>query len=116
MAKFQTPAQLASWRELQDKSLSLIFHTGREASSEDIEVVRAARGGEGWLLFAENEFSEKDIPAGDAESEGKTPSQRLRGRMYVYWKEMNIDEDFEKFYRQQMENIGQKYLDRIPKI
>lgn len=46
--------------------------------------------------------------------ETKTPSQRLRGVIYVYYSQKGIKEDFDTFYRNQMEKIIDKiksYLD-----
>lgn len=40
-----------------------------------------------------------------AEFETKTPSQRLRGVLYVLWEQTGKSGDFETFYRQKMEGL-----------
>ena len=44
----------------------------------------------------------------------KSPQQRLRDRMYVYWnKTYPQDTDFNSWYVKSVDKIGQSYLDRI---
>ena len=37
--------------------------------------------------------------------DGKSPSQRLRAVLFVYWKQQGEEGDFEVFYRQKMDNL-----------
>jgi len=45
-----------------------------------------------------------------AEEGSKTPSKRLRDRLFIYWKQQKLEGDFEMFYRQKIENI----INQIP--
>jgi len=54
-----------------------------------------------------------DLPELKTEDE-KTPSQRLRNRMFVYYKETHTDTSkFNIWYEQTIDKIGQKYLDKL---
>lgn len=55
------------------------------------------------LQPADNEPVElKDIKG---EFATKTPSQRLRATIFVWWKQQNEPGDFEDFYRRRMETL-----------
>lgn len=55
-----------------------------------------------------------DLKEVKGELDDKTPSQRLRARMFVYYKENNEDvSDFNSWYTKQMDKIGQQYLDKL---
>ncbi len=49
----------------------------------------------------------------DKEAGEKSPSQRLRAAMYVYWKEMGFDGDFNIWYKKQVDKIIEGYLNKI---
>ena len=51
------------------------------------------------------EFQDKDIPKQQAEGKAKTPSQRLRAVMYIWYQQSNRTVDFEVFYREKMEKL-----------
>lgn len=45
---------------------------------------------------------------------GKSPSKRLRDRLFVYWKQNNHGyNDFEMFYVHELDAFGQTYLDKL---
>jgi hypothetical protein len=69
--------------------------------------------GFGWLLFKEGELAVSDIPAESPEEDGISASERLRRRMYVFWKTKIGEGDFETWRRQQLDAMGQKYLDKM---
>ena len=63
----------------------------------------------GWLLFKASPLAEADIidiPESTPEFKGdKSPSQRLRGVLYVLWEQKKTTKTFDEFYRQRMEAI-----------
>ena len=60
----------------------------------------------GWFLFSPNKFEEADVPKEDSDADAnKTPSKRLRASLYVLWTQKNVEEDFESYYKRQMEKI-----------
>lgn len=87
-----------------DRGMSLGFRT-RELSHEEKVVLMEKLNSEGWLLFKENEFVTPDVPEGNAETGSRTPSERLRDVIFVYYKQKDSKSDFELFYRNQMEVI-----------
>jgi len=47
-------------------------------------------------------------------SGGKSPSKRLRDRLFVYWNSHNEGyDDFELFYARQLDMFGQTFLDKL---
>jgi len=87
-----------------DGGLSIGFHTN-ELDSEEKVAVMDMHNEAGWLLFQPNEIAEADVPDKQAELETKTPSQRLRAVLFVYWKQTTPEETFEVFYCRKMEAI-----------
>ena len=71
----------------------------------------------GWLIFKESQIIPEDIPDYDPATfdQIKSPSQRLRAVLFVYWKEVKGGQgDFESFYRAQVERIIEQYKDKLP--
>jgi hypothetical protein len=101
---FTVPAILTRCSSMVDGGVSLGFHT-KELTSEEKVKIMEFHNQAGYLLFKENEIMDADIPVADAEIESKTPSQRLRGAMFVWWKQMGEKGDFEEFYRSKMNHI-----------
>lgn len=99
---FSAPAILTRVAYLKDHGVSLGFST-QELSIQDKVIVSEFYQSSGYLLFKENEIKHEDIPQGDAPDETKSPSQRLRGALFVLWKQQGSIGDFETFYRVQMD-------------
>lgn len=106
MKGFTVEAILTKCNSMSDGGLSLGFHTKELDASEKISVMEFHNNA-GWLLFQPNEIDLKDLPTQDAELETKSPSQRLRAVMFVWWKQSadSSGTDFEDFYRKKMESI-----------
>ena len=105
---FTAPAILSRIAFLRDGGVSLGFSTN-ELSDEDKVIASKFFQKFGYVCFAENQFKEEDIPKGDATDESKSPSQRLRAVLFIYWKQLGQPGNFEFFYRQQVE----KQIDAI---
>ena len=102
MSIFTAPAYLTRIAFLKDKGLSLGFVT-QELPDADKLIVSRFHGSFGHVLFSENQLKEEDVPKGDATDDSKTPSQRLRGVLFIYWKQLGSQGDFDQFYRAQLE-------------
>lgn len=100
----KVPAALTSYQDKVDGSASLRFST-RELTDEEILILRRFRNSEGWLLFAENDIKEDEVPQEDALVEGKSASQRLYNVLFKLWKQNDGVGDFESYRRIQMEKI-----------
>jgi hypothetical protein len=112
-ATFQAPAILTRIAYLKDRGLSLGFATN-ELSDEDKVIASRFHNKFGWVLFSENQLTDKDIPTSDATDASKSPSQRLRASLFVLWTQtVEPKADFESFYRQHMEMIINKIKARL---
>jgi len=104
--KFQ--GVLTSFASRKDKSLRLTISTGELTRNEnmalqDLQDVAAD------ILMAPYDVPESEVVVVKGSIEFKSPSQRLRGVLYVLFQKLGIPGDFETFYRVQIE----KYIDRI---
>jgi hypothetical protein len=111
---FTTPAILDGVTPRKDGSLSLRFVT-QEMSKDDIVAAMEYYQSFGYLLFKENEINMAEIPEGNAILDGgKSPSKRLKDRMFVAYRETHEDSTgFNAWYERQLEKIGSQYLDRL---
>lgn len=95
---------ITSIRSKVDGSLSLTVHTP-ELSIEDKVMIMSLQNVVCDALFQPQEEEFPEIHKVENKIEGKTPSQRLRGSLFVLWKKKGIEEDFFTWYRQQMDAI-----------
>ena len=110
----EVPARLNGLSTKADGSLSMRFETGVEMSPEEAAILFGYVKSEGWLLFSMNEFQDSDVPKENAPETGKSPSKRLHGVLYRYWK-TNIDSgDFDIFYKRKMESIIESVKKKLP--
>ena len=111
---FEVPARLNGVSTKADGSASLKFETGIEMQPEEMTLLFQYNRSEGYLLFAMNQFQESDIPKENAPSTEKSPAKRLRSVLYVHWKENIGDNDFELWYKKEMERIINHYKEKLP--
>lgn len=105
----KAPSIISKVQTLADNTIRMQVDLQELAPDNEAEIFRL-RNKLGWFVFAESgDIRETDIPTEPLEDNQKTPSQRLRGVMYVYWEKSKKDTDFETFYRQQTE----KYIELI---
>ena len=103
------PAYFTGFGSKSDGSASLRFNT-QELSADDFAELKREHNAFGWLVFGPQEQELPDEPIAE---EGVSPSERLRRRMYVYFKEKKLEGDFDGWRKQQLETIGQRYLDKL---
>lgn len=75
----------------------------------------------GWFLFSPNAIQVEDIPTEPVETDQKTPSQRLRAVLYVYWEKVNgsvkyKDHNFDVFYKEQLEKLIEHFKQKIDEL
>lgn len=88
----------------KDGGMRIGFHTNELSIEEKSEIQKYFQQF-GYILFKPNEFQESEIPKGNAESKDKTPSKRLRDVIFVWYKQLNSNLDFETFYKQKIEDM-----------
>ena len=105
MSTFQAPAILTSISHTTDGGLRLGFSTNELTPEDKLSAVLFHQKF-GYILFKENPFQESEIPQEDAEDKTKTPSKRLRAVLFkLYQQSGGKKEEFEIYYRQQVEKI-----------
>ena len=108
------PAQLNPISRRKDRSVKLSYET-RELTPSETMSLMALEGSEGWLIFAptEHEATAQAIPDIKPELGQKTPSERLRGIIYVHYKQSVEDGKYvglaDTFYNEQMNKIIEGY-------
>jgi hypothetical protein len=99
----------------KDRSVSYTFITSLEQTSEQLAEWDSNCSQNGIIYFKTNgnltQQEVNEIESVEIEVEGKTKSQRLRNVLYVYCQQQN--EEFNKFYSDEMERIIQHYKDKL---
>ena len=116
MSTFQVPAYFKGYSSRNDGSLGLRFVT-QEIKGSDIEKLTGFLNGFGYLLYKESTFEQGDVPSEDPVETGKSLSARLRGALFVQWKngiEVDDDEPFEHFYARKMEKAITSIKNKLP--
>lgn len=107
MLKITLPAILNPISRRKDKSVRVSFET-RELNPEEILTLMSLEGTEMWVGLAPN-ADEIEIPEEHAEIDEKTPSERLRSVLYVWYKQEveagKFTGLFETFKKERMERI-----------
>lgn len=114
MNPIQFSAQIDSAKANNDRTLSLKVDT-QELSSEDTSKIFNLFQKQIWIALSETSISKEqlNIPEVVDEMDKKSPSQRLRDRMFIYFKDKKPGGDFDIWYKTQLEKIGQNYLDKL---
>ncbi len=108
MKAIRTEAQLTSFRSRADGSIGFSGVTP-EMSSEEKCVLFDLQNVLVELVVLPKGEKDPDLVTVKSEVESKTPSQRLRGCVFVHWEQMGKEGDFESFYRMQMDKIIEGY-------
>ena len=85
-----------------DDSVTVAFQTTTEMSTEQYALIDSFRKKTGHLLFKKDAIKSAEIPKGDTEEGGLSPSQMLRKSLYAVWKAKTdantINEEWEEYY------------------
>lgn len=105
--KIILPAVLNPISRRKDKSVRLSLET-RELSPEETLSLMSVEGAEMWVCLAPNE-GEMEIPEENAQVDEKSPSERLKNVLFIWWKQ-EVDAGkyvgiYETFRRERMERI-----------
>lgn len=111
---FQAPAQIMKLETMSDGGIRIVIDTSEMTDPMELaKLFRLKKGAQGWFLFKDAKLTGTDIPDEEPpmpESEAKSPAQRMRGVLFVYWKEIKDGKgDFETFYRETMN----KYIEAV---
>lgn len=112
------PATLTGLKSRVDRSYSLSFNTQELSPIEVAELSQNLQlfGTLGFAVADEelDQLEELDVPEVSVTDDTKTPSQRLRDRMFVYYKDKyKRTTGFQSWYSDALDEIGQKYLTKV---
>lgn len=113
---FQVPATITKI-ETMNEWIRIAFDTQEIPDTDEIaKLLSMGKGKVGWLLFKESEIEKVDIPEynPNVNDEEKSPSERLRAVMYVYFiQKGGKQENFTEYYRKAMEKRIQEFKDKL---
>lgn len=106
--KITLPISLNPISRRKDKSVKLSLET-RELTHTEIMTLMTLEGAEMWMQLVPNENSFDDVPDTPAEVDEKSPSERLKSVLYV-WYNQEVKKGkyvgiFDNFRRERMERI-----------
>jgi hypothetical protein len=108
---FQTSAQIESVSTRADKTLKIVVGT-QELNPEEKSALFGLMDKQGWFLFKENVIDIVDVPKEQAPEfdNDKSPSQRLRAVLYVYWdtktaKKQSFNSFYDSFVEKKIKEI-----------
>lgn len=113
----QFSCQIDSLKANNDHTVTLKLDT-QELSPDDTALLVSMFQKQLWGAFSELPVrpDDLDIPENAVEfKDDKSPSQRFRNRLWVYFKQKygGDDGDFKAFYEKTLDKIGQKYLSKL---
>lgn len=113
MKAVQTQLQIGRVTIKKDDSVSFTASTP-ELTDKELGVFRKLTKVNVNALLEPSNGSESVLKIKEPIDDGKTPSQRLRAVMFIWWEQLGRPHgDFELFYRMKMEGIIRKVKDRL---
>lgn len=116
---FQVPSVIPNHgiKTLSDGGIRLLVDCQEINPAEAAELF-SLKGKVGWFLFKEAAITEEEVgklPDEIVEFKNeKSPSERLRNVMFVYYKQKyGKEEGFDSWRKEQMEKIIQQYKDKL---
>jgi hypothetical protein len=113
MKSIETSAVITGIRSKSDGSLGLSIGTP-ELSPEEKVVFMSLQNLNVKMTIEPTENPEEKIKV-EKGLDGKSPSERLYNVIYVYYKSLNSSDDFQTFYKRNMEGIIDQYKAKLPK-
>lgn len=102
--KSSLPATISKVTTMADGGIRLQVDT-QELNNKDIATLFEEKGKVGWFFFDPEPITEirkDDLPEIVLEEGEKSPSQRLRSVLYIYWEQRKLKQPFDSFYKTQM--------------
>jgi len=99
-------AILEGFRTLKDRTIKINFHANEVQPEMGATLMRLNQSF-GWMIFCPEETTHIAVPKEPPREfrVDKTHSQRLRATLFVWWKQLGGEGDFERFYREKIEAI-----------
>lgn len=114
----QTPAVISKITTMANRSLRFQVDSQEGLTDEQMGKFTALHEKFGHFVFSpDTQVKEEDLlelpPLPKDDSDTKSPSQRLRARMFVYYKETHTEDKFNEWYSDTLNRLGQQYLDKL---
>jgi len=113
--KLQLQSAIEKIETRVDGTYKIVLGTQEINDEQAVSLIRMKKG-IGWFLFKETPFEDADlvdIPETTEFKRDKTPSQRLRDRMWVFYKEKYGEDGFDDWYKKTIDKIGKAYLEKL---
>lgn len=115
---FQIPAQITKLETQSDGGIRVVLDTQELTDPEELKQLFMLRKSMGWFSFKSNQITAAEIPDEDTievVGETKSPSERLRNALFVYWKNVRGGKgDFNAYYREMMEKYISNVKEKLP--
>jgi hypothetical protein len=119
MAKLVLPVSVETIATRHDGSVKIVMGT-YELNTESAVKLFDLRKTEALMYLSSENISQEELDALDGfklsseKNDGKTPSQRLRSVLYVYWKQhKQNDIEFDIFYLRYMNRLIDRIKDKL---
>jgi len=115
---FIIPAILEGYRTLKDRTFKIIFESN-ELSPSKAGQLQSNLLITGYLAFKGDPFKKEELDSlesieSDFDDIKKSPSKRLRGVMFILWKQDSENfESFERYYEYKMEKLISHFKEKI---
>jgi len=109
------PSYVKKIQTLADKSVQLVFET-QELSPDTVGYLFSLVDTYGYLLYFKNPPKPEEVNLPDFAPEfktDKTPSQRLRGVLFVLWEQSGKQGDFDTFYKRKLEEVIEHFKGKL---
>jgi hypothetical protein len=113
---FQLSAKIDGVRTLKNKCLKIGLETQDITSftPEELGHLFLLEEKQIWVAFKETPVKQDDLDIKEVKmNDGRTPGQRLRSVLYVFWEKNKPTDNFETFYASQMERIINWIKDKL---
>lgn len=101
----QFPSALGTIKTMVDGGVSISLRTP-ELPPEELAILFSLKGGQFWTALAEAPMKAEDLDIKEVRLDSpKTPSERLRSVLFVYWNQNKPTPTFDEFYNKKMGEI-----------
>lgn len=111
------PAQIIKIETKSDNSIKITAVTMLETTPEESTILFSLRNKSGYMAFSESMIKEevfKDLPEVKPEFAGeKSPAQRMRAALFVWWEQTGKQGEFELFYRRHYERMIDQVKEKL---
>ena len=99
----------------KDNTLKITVST-QELAPESEEPIFRLRNKIGWFVFKEEAIKEEDLNLPEIKPEfknEKSPSQRLRNVIFIWWEQKGKNGNFDDFYKKIMNNQIEQIKEKL---